>query len=129
VTRRPRNEVSESGFTLIEVLVAFFIAALALTSALRVLGEGSRWARRGPDAAAELEEAASVMDTLVAMPKLHPGEQDGSFADGRHWRAQVTDVTGAVLRTSAGRLLRIDLYAQGNGAPLLVTLATGTASR
>lgn len=114
----------EDGFTLVEVLVAFFIAALTLTAALRVLGEGSTWARRGPDSAARLEEAASLLDTLVAAPQLGPGEQDGTFADGRRWRARVTDVTGLVLAKASGRLLRIDLFSQADGAaPILSTAA------
>lgn len=114
----------EAGFTLVEVLVAFFIAALTLTMALRVLGEGAGWARRGPAVALRLDEAASVVDALLADPSLRPGERDGMFADGQRWRAHVSDVTGAVVPKAApARLLRVDLMASGAvAAPLLSTL-------
>ncbi len=119
----PRGD-SEAGFTLVEVLVAFFIAALTLTMALRVLSEGAGWARRGPAAALRMEEAASVMDTLVADPALRPGERDGAFADGQPWRARISDVTATVVPAAPARLLRVDLFAgTTQGDPMLATLA------
>ena len=116
----------DAGFTLVEVLVAFVIAAMTLTMAMRVLGEGAMWARRGPAAALRMEEAASIMDGLLADPALRPGERTGSFADGQPWRARITDVTTAVVSQAApARLLRLDLSAGGEvGAPMLSTLAT-----
>lgn len=125
MTRRARHGGNEAGFTLVEVLVAFFIAALTLTAALRVLGEGAAWARRGPAAALRMEEAASVLDSLAADPALRSGERGGTFTDGQPWRARVTDVTALAAAGGVGRLLRLDLYAgSGGGTPLLVTLAT-----
>jgi general secretion pathway protein I len=124
---RPRDQ--EAGFTLVEVLVAFFIAALTLTAALRVLGEGTASARRGPEAAARLEEATSLVETLLAAPRLAPGERDGLFADGRRWRVRVTDVTGLVAAKATGRLLRLDLFSEADGAaPLLSTAAVVAGS-
>ena len=123
--RGPRSPAGrKAGFTLVEVLVAFFIAALTLTMALRVLGEGAGWARRGPAAALRMEEAASVMEALLADPALRPGERAGTFTDGQPWRARVTDVTAAVVSGPApARLLRVDLSAAGAAAaPLLATL-------
>lgn len=125
MSRRSPADGAEAGFTLVEVLVAFFIAALTLTAALRVLGEGANLARRGPAAALRMEEAASVLDTLAADPALRSGERGGAFADGQPWRARVTDVTALAAAGSPGRLLRLDLYAgSGGGTPLLVTLVT-----
>lgn len=118
----------QDGFTLIEVLVAFFIAALTLTAAMRVLTEGSGWARRGPAAAIRMEEALSILDTVMAAPSLGPGEQEGVFADGRGWRVRVTDITAAVLPQANGRLLRIDFFA-GGGTPLLTAAAVGAPLR
>ncbi|MBE7219422.1 MAG: prepilin-type N-terminal cleavage/methylation domain-containing protein [Caulobacteraceae bacterium] len=125
MSRRALPDGGDAGFTLVEVLVAFFIAALTLTAALRVLGEGAQWARRGPAAALRMEEAASVLDSLAADPALRSGERDGTFTDGQPWRARVTDVTALAAAGAPGRLLRLDLYAGSNlDAPLLVTLAS-----
>lgn len=129
MSRRNRPHRGEAGFTLVEVLVAFFIAALTLAIALRVLGEGAALARRGPAAALRMEEAASVLDMLAADPALRAGERDGTFADGSPWRAHVTDVTsGTAAGGGVGRLLRLDLSAGQEGAPLLVTLAAVAGS-
>ena len=130
VNARDGNE-PDAGFTLVEVLVAFVIAAMTLTMAMRVLGEGAVWARRGPAAALRMEEAASIMDGLLADPALRPGERAGTFADGQPWRARVTDVTAAVIsQAPPARLLRLDLSAGGAAeAPLLSTLATAARSR
>lgn len=115
----------DAGFTLVEVLVAFVIAAMTLTMAMRVLGEGAVWARRGPAAALRMEEAASIMDGLLADPALRPGERAGTFADGQPWQARISDVTAAVVSQGApARLLRLDLSAGSTaGAPMLSTLA------
>ena len=121
----PRQD-REGGFTLIEVLVAFMIIALTVTMALRVLTEGAAWARRGPAQSFRVEEAASVMDSLLADRHLQPGETSGAFTDGGQWRARIVDVTTLLMPQAPARLLRIEVFTDEAGrAPLLVTLATG----
>ena len=53
------NARRTQGFTLVEVLVAFVIAAMTLTMAMRLLEQGAVWARRGPSAALRMEEAGT----------------------------------------------------------------------
>ncbi|MDX7951712.1 prepilin-type N-terminal cleavage/methylation domain-containing protein [Lichenihabitans sp. Uapishka_5] len=123
--RRRGTRGDEAGFTLVEVLVAFFIAALTLTMALKVLGEGAGWARRGPATALRLEEAASLLDATLAEPGLAPGERTGRFADGAPWRLRVVDVTAEVVPGAPAQLMRVEVLAGPRQGPaLLSTLAT-----
>ncbi|WP_282585086.1 type II secretion system protein [Lichenifustis flavocetrariae] len=117
----------EGGFTLIEVLVAFMIIALTVTMALRVLAEGAAWARRGPAQSSRIEEAASVMDGLLADRHLQPGDTSGAFTDGARWRARIVDVTTLLMPQAPARLLRIEVFTdEASRTPLLVTIATGS---
>ena len=121
----PRD--GEAGFTLVEALVAFMIVALTLTMGLRVLGDGARAARRGPEQAERLDEAVSIMNGLLGADDLRPGTTEGRFADGQTWRSRVLVVTPLLFPKAKMSLMRVELYAgrESGGAPLLVTLAAG----
>jgi type II secretion system protein I len=81
-SRHPR----EAGFTLIEVLVATVIAALALVALLESFSSGlstvSRLAER--DRAALL--AQSVLEAVGARELLTEGVETGQASDGVEWR-------------------------------------------
>lgn len=90
----------EAGFTLLEVLVAAAIAALALA----VLFQGAMGGIRTARVADHLQEAVSRARSRLtvlehgAMPL--PGEQSGEDGGGFSWRSRVTQVgfgTGVAL--------------------------------
>ncbi len=96
----------DDGFTLLEVLVAFAIAALALG----VLFEGAVGGLRSTRVADRTEEALSRAQSHLAavgqgMP-LGPGTQEGDDGGGYHWSVRIRPLRSAV-STSA----RIVLYA------------------
>ena len=91
----------ERGFTLLEALVAFAIAAAALTTLVQVATEGRRavvTALRYQDA---VSRARSHLDGAYAA--LSPGDQDGSDGGGFRWRLAVRALESTGKRDAAGR--------------------------
>ena len=113
-TADPRRG-GEDGFTLIEVLVAFLIAAAAAGAVLRAASgalAASRAAGRYDEAVARAE---SRLASLSAAP-LADSDREGDEGDGFHWRVQVATagaapITGRVGTLPAGtaRLYRVSV--------------------
>ena len=93
----------DDGFTLLEVLVAFAIAAPALA----VLYQGGVGSMEITRAAASYQEAMSRAQSrldALAGDALAPGEQDGDDGDGFRWRTRIAPVaTLTPLRVAAPR--------------------------
>ena len=88
---RRQPGVRQSGYTLIEVLVAFMILALALTVLLRIFSGGLRNVSVSSDYAtatliAESRLAAAGIDT-----PLRPGETSGTEGERFAWTVSVQD--------------------------------------
>ena len=122
-----RRSDAEGGFTLVEAIVAFMIVAIVLIMGLKVLVNGATAAHTSPQVAERYEEAASLLDGLLADPRLRPGMREGRFADGQPWRIQVDDVTASVVPGSSAPLLKVALYdgAQVVGRPMVSTFILG----
>lgn len=88
---RPRGGVAAAaGFTLIEVIVAFALLALALTVLLGTMANASRQVRWSADAGRAAMHAQSLLAEAGVGEVLVPGVQEGEFEDGRYrWRLQV----------------------------------------
>lgn len=87
----PKPRRDNGGFLLLEVLVAFVIAALALA----VLFQGAVGGLRATDLAGRYEQAvARARSHLAAMgglaSRLVPGVQSGDDGSGFRWEVQVT---------------------------------------
>jgi len=83
----------EEGFTLLEVLVAFIIAALALGALTQGAAGGLQSARVSGHYQEALSRARSRLATLDAAPT--PGEQRGDDGGGYAWQVDVTPVATA----------------------------------
>ena len=86
-----RFDRRQSGYTLIEVLVAFMILALALAVLMRIFSGGLRNVSVSSDYAtatliAESRLAAAGIDGLLA-----PGETSGTEGDRFEWTVSVQD--------------------------------------
>lgn len=101
----------ESGFTLLEVLVAFTIAALALTG----LFQSSRTGLNNAAIAARTLDATALAQSLLAAAQrgepFAPGTQSGTGSGDFSWR---TSVTPAGSRPDAN-LYRIDISVEWPG--------------
>ncbi len=101
-----RARSGQSGFTLLELLVATTILGIAVAALLGGLSNSVRNAARVSEYDAITMAARQKMEELLAEPALpRYRELSGSFGNGRSWRARMTPY---------------DLYSgKGAGAPVL----------
>jgi prepilin-type N-terminal cleavage/methylation domain-containing protein len=85
------------GFTLIEVLVAFAIAALLLVPLMRLFSSGTGALTRSERAATAALWAQTVLDARTGEAPLAAGTEDGELPGGYHWRRTVALYIDATL--------------------------------
>ena len=89
-TRTPGERHHARGYTLIEVIVAFALLALALTLLLGTLSGAVRQVRWSGDAGRAALHAQSLIDQAGLDGPLRAGSQQGQFEDGRYrWTLDV----------------------------------------
>ncbi len=80
----------QRGYTLLEVIVAFALLALALTLLLGTLSGAARQVRGSSDAARAALYAQSLLAQVGAGEAIAPGQQDGEFEEGRYrWQLRI----------------------------------------
>jgi len=84
------------GYTLVEVLVAFMIMALALTVLLRIFSNGVRSVAVSSDYAKAVLIGESRLATAGIDELLAPGETSGVDGKEFHWTRRVVDYQPAV---------------------------------
>lgn len=102
------NERS-GGFTLLEVLVAFVIAALALSVLYRGATAGLLSARVATQYEEATSRARSRLATIGHGSAIVPGEQSGDDGSGFRWRTRVSVLQSAP--RTAGNAPVATLYA------------------
>jgi len=107
------------GYTLIEVIVAFAVLALALTLLLGTLSGAARQVRWADQAGRAALHAQSLLDQTGVGEVLAPGHREGEFEDGRyHWTLDVAPYQDpgrpppALLDPGAPKLLQLSLRVQ-----------------
>lgn len=86
----PPTRRRQHGFSLLEVIVAFALLALALTLLLGSLSRASRQVRDSADSSRATLHAQSLLAQLGAGEVLQPGRQEGTFEGDRyHWQLDV----------------------------------------
>ena len=100
------------GFTLLEVLIAFVIAATALGA----FAQAGTTSLQSLQATARTEEALSRARSRLALAlhgaPLQPGTQEGDDGGGFRWRVQVQPVASLPPRSLGGRGARRQLQVQ-----------------
>ena len=95
--RQPRaSSATTGGFTLIEVLVAFTIMALALGALLQTFATGLRNLGTAESYTAAALRARSKLAEIGQTLPLEAGEQSGELDDGFEWRAVVEPYAPAI---------------------------------
>lgn len=109
-----KPDTREHGFTLLEVLVAFVIAALALGA----LSQGAAGGLRSARVSGHYQEALSrARSRLAGLGTPAPGEQGGDDGGGFSWQVRV-----ASLATAARAREGIDPMRPGRAVLLGVTV-------
>lgn len=120
---------SERGFTLLEVLVAFAIAALALSLLARAAIDGVRSAHVSGRYTEALVRARSH---LAGIPSpLVPGDFQGDDGGGFHWHLRVSTETRIATRQNQALALydvTVAISWEDGGQKRVITLATKRAA-
>lgn len=117
-----------AGFTLIEVLIAFVIAALGIAIMMQSVGTGLLGADQAARYAEAAQRAQSHLAEIGVRAPLTPGTQQGEDGDRFAWTVVIAAVDNrpAARGASAAALYRIDVsvaWATGS-RPRAVTLTT-----
>lgn len=90
VEKKPRRVERriQTGFSLLEILVAFSILAISLGVLLRIFGGGGRIAGLADEYSRAIVVGESVLASLGTEILLQPGMSDGN-SDNFHWTLQV----------------------------------------
>lgn len=116
----------QGGYTLIEVIVAFAVLALALTLLLGTLTGASRQVRRSADAGRAALHAQSLLDQTGVGESLQAGHTQGDFENGRYdWTMDVAPYVdpsqpagaAAPVELAAPQLLQVTLSVRWGDAP------------
>ena len=109
----------QRGYTLIEVVVAFALLALAMTLLLGTLSGAARQVRWSAEAGRATLHAQSLLDQTGVGEALQPGRRDGEFEDGRYrWSLEIVPYVDIAQATQAGvdptapQLMRLVLSVQ-----------------
>lgn len=118
---------SQRGYSLLEVLVAFAILALAVGTILSLFATGLRNTAVASDYARALTLAESQLAYFQGIDplQLESGESEG-VEEGFSWHSRISPYDDVAAASSASRLYRIDVDVnwEGNGKPRSVQLST-----
>jgi general secretion pathway protein I len=82
----------QRGFSLLEVILAFTLLAMALGILMAILGGGLTQVRGAADASVATLHAQSLLDEVGVLEPIEPGSSGGDFDDGRYrWEMQITE--------------------------------------
>ena len=82
----------QRGFSLLEVLMAFALLAVALGILVAILGGGLTQVRTAADASEATLHAQSLLDELGVLEPIKPGTRDGESDDGRfRWTLEISE--------------------------------------
>jgi general secretion pathway protein I len=79
-----------AGFTLLEVIAAIALLAIAFTVLMRVAGGSTRLGTNAADHSEAALWARSLLDTAFTSEPLQPGSTSGRFDQRFRWRLDVT---------------------------------------
>lgn len=82
----------QRGFSLLEVILAFTLLAVALGILMAILGGGLTQVRGAGDASVATLHAQSLLDEVGVLEPIEPGRSAGDFDDGRYrWEMEITE--------------------------------------
>jgi general secretion pathway protein I len=129
--RRHREHHSNSGFTLLEILVALVIFALAFGVLAQIMQTGLRQSTVARSLAGATLLARSELARVGIEVPLQVGAAEGESEDGMHWRTEIELVEGPHEEQSLV-LYQVQVTVAWGASPaeqlVLTTLRTGLPS-
>ncbi len=119
----------ESGFALLEAIVAMAIASLALTAIYRTIGNGLRAASRVQTLQAAVVVARSHLNSLGGDGTLISGTSSGAYDNGIRWRLNVAALSNRAGEPETLRPYWITLKAIDPSGALLLELESARMAR
>ncbi len=99
--RRRRPPRTQRGYTLLEVIVAFALLAMALGLLLGILSGSARQVRWSGDAGRAALYAQSLMDQVGVGERIAAGQRDGELEQGRYrWQLRIAPWRDAATRAA-----------------------------
>lgn len=95
-TLTPRSQRSE-GFTLLEVMIAFVIAGIAVVALIHASGGGLAATRAGTQYAEAVSRARSHLAVVSSGTAITPGDSEGDDGGGFHWRLRIVPEASTVV--------------------------------
>jgi general secretion pathway protein I len=119
----------EAGFSLLEVLIAFAIASMALTALIQLYATSATSARRSVDMVAATQIADNRLAALEDPAELVPGETAGTAEGGYAWRMAIVADDKIVPEDLPLRLyfVTVAVAAPGDARPVLSVTTARTA--
>jgi general secretion pathway protein I len=108
---RPEPDAPDSGFSLVEVLVAFAILSLGLVTVYAAFSLHLRSAGAVQVHQRTLAEATAHLDMLIATTDLDTEPKQGVYRSGAPWRLTVTPIAIAEQSAIQSRPVRVRLEA------------------
>ena len=119
----------ETGFALLEAIVAMAIAAIGLATVFRTIGDGLRTASRVQEVQAAIVVARSHLDALGVDGMLASGLSTGVYENNLRWRLNVTDLSSRAGADTRLRPYWITLVAFNRQGASILQLETAKVAR
>ncbi len=106
----PPRFFRRSGFTLVELVVAFVILTIGVVAILELVSQSALNARYAKDRTTATLLAQQRLEELMAQPDLEAGQLEGDFGDmfpQFRWRAQIQEIGDSALAEAGISLRRI----------------------
>lgn len=105
------------GFTLIEIVAALVLFALAMGILMQMLGNSMRAARQAEQYSRAALNAQSLLDGIGQGETLREGATNGRLADGLVWELKITKEDPRAVLAQAGAAPRVPSSTPGNAPP------------
>lgn len=107
----PVSRATQGGFSLLEVIAAIMLLAIAFTALMKVAGGAISLTRNAADHSEAAMWARSRLDSAFVGQVLRPGNSSGQFNAKYHWQLAVTpwNEAGNVPPNAPLQLYQLDL--------------------